>query len=153
MLVDLLELPFQRRDALVDLAAVDFQLSFAGAARADTAGLALEVLPEVLEPRERVFELRKLDLDLRLLCFRVTREDVEDQFGAIDAANVEALFEVLGLRGGEVVVENDEIDPELLASLFEIIDFAVTDVGGDVDPGPALDSPADDQSAGGQGKL
>ena len=54
------------RDAASCEAAVGLELRLAGAARADAAAEALEVLPHPAHPRQVVLELRELDLELSL---------------------------------------------------------------------------------------
>ena len=69
----------QERDAAAREAAVGLELRLAGAAGADAAAEALEVLPHPAHPRQVVFELRELDLELALGAHGVLGEDVEDE--------------------------------------------------------------------------
>src|SRR3984893_12761140 len=71
--LDIAEPLARASEALADAAAVDFELSFAGAADADTAargaaaaGLAREMGPLARQPRLQIAELRDLDLELAL---------------------------------------------------------------------------------------
>src|SRR5262249_7884609 len=55
----------QIANARADEPAVLFELGFAGTTRADTAADTTEVAPHLPQPRQRVFELRQLDLKAR----------------------------------------------------------------------------------------
>ena len=94
-------------------APVDFELGFAGTARADTAagaaaaaGLARKMGPLAGQARLQIAQLRDLDLELALEGARALGEDVEDQLAAIDHAQLELVFEIARLRGAQRVVEN-----------------------------------------------
>ena len=65
----------QQRDALLDLAPVDFELGFAGAARADAAAQARESAPTPIKFRLAVAQLRQFDLQLAFARARVQGED------------------------------------------------------------------------------
>ena len=91
--MNLLQLPFQLDDFLLRDAFVDFELLFARAAEPDAAPrLPLEVRPHPLQPRERVFELRQFDRKASLPRLRSTRENVENQLGAVDRFDFQPLF-------------------------------------------------------------
>ena len=77
------------RDA--DVAAIGFELGFAGAARADAAAQPRQPAPDADQPRQQIFELRELDLQLAFARARAPGEDVEDQLRAIDHLAVEPL--------------------------------------------------------------
>ena len=76
------------------------------------------------EPRQQVFELRKLDLPLALARASAPREDVEDQLRAIDDLPLELLLELPELRRRELVVEDDEVNVRFGACGGEARDFA-----------------------------
>ena len=93
------ELALQVADAVADEPAVAFELRFARAAQADAAALLpRQVGPHLLEPRQRVFELREFDLQPRLGRRRAGGEDVEDQLAAVEHLDARAPFEVARLR-------------------------------------------------------
>ena len=71
-------------DAVARAAAVDLQLGLAGPAAADAAGQARHHRALLVEPRERVLELRQLDLQLAVAAPRALCEDVEDELRAVD---------------------------------------------------------------------
>ena len=108
--VHLLEPLLQERDLLAHAAAVDFELGFAGASGAYAALLTRQVDPHSGEPREEVLELRQLDLEAGLARAGALGEDGEDQLAAVDHLALELGLQVLHLAGGEIVVEDDEID-------------------------------------------
>ncbi len=105
LLLDLLQPATQHRDAVPRHPPVGLELRLAGAARADTAAEALEVLPHAAHARQVVLELRKLDLELPFGARRVLREDVEDQLRPVDHARVERVLEEPLLGRLELVVD------------------------------------------------
>ena len=92
-----------------DQPAVFLELLLARPPDADASLVPRQVGPHPLEPRHRVFELRQLDLKVRLVGPRVGGEDIEDHLGAVDDLDVELLLEVAGLGGAQVVVEDDHV--------------------------------------------
>ena len=63
------------------------------------------MLPHPAHPREVVFELRELDLELSLGADGVLGEDVEDQLRAVDDSRLERVLERALLRRAELVVD------------------------------------------------
>src|SRR5205823_10216939 len=84
LLSELLQPASQDGDALPSHAPVALELRLAGAARADPAAEALEVLPHAAHAREVVLELCELDLQLPLGGGCMLGEDVEDQLRPVD---------------------------------------------------------------------
>ena len=123
--VDRLQLAAQVGEAPADDAAVGLDLGLTGASRPDATGLPLQVRPHAGQAREQVLVLGQLDLQARLLGARVTREDVEDELGAIDDLHVELLFEVAPLGGGDLVVHHHEVGSEGADHLLELLDLAL----------------------------
>jgi hypothetical protein len=56
------QLALEARDSFLYAAAVDFQLCFTRAACPDSAGLARQVMPHPSEARQKILQLRQLDL-------------------------------------------------------------------------------------------
>ena len=103
------------RDAAPREPAVGLELRLAGAARADAAAEALEVLPHAAHARQVVLELRELDLELALGAHGVLGEDVEDQLRPVDDARLERVLEVALLRGLELVVDDQRLSAPSVA--------------------------------------
>ena len=80
-------------------------------------------------------------------------EDVEDHLGPVDHLDAQELLQVPGLRGAEVVVEDDEVGLVRLDQLLELLDLARADVGGDVDLLPLLEHAADHDQTGRLGQA
>ena len=104
-----------------------FELRFARSARADAAGLPLEVRPHAGQARQRVLELRQLDLQPRFARARAAREDVEDQLRAVHHLDAERLLEIAHLRRREVVVEDGHVGLALLGQRLQLFDLALAD--------------------------
>jgi benzoyl-CoA 2,3-dioxygenase component A len=93
-----LEPPLEDGDLAPDGAPVRFQLRLARAPQPDAAPDAREMGPHAGEPREEVFELAQLDLELRLVTPGAGREDVENDLGAVHDPHPERLFQVGALH-------------------------------------------------------
>src|SRR5262249_20229080 len=141
------------RDAAACETAVGLELRLTGAARADTAAEALEVLPHAAHAGKVVLELRELDLQLSLGGGRVLREDVEDQLRAVDHACAERVLEETLLRGIELVVDEQALGPRLFEGLLHLVELALADVGALCGPAAVLDDGADRLDAGGPREL
>ena len=131
--LDLGQLRLELLDPVPDQPAVFLELLLARAPHADAALVPRQVGPHPLEPGHRVFELRQLDLEMRLVRLRVGGEDVEDHLGAVDHLDLELLLEVARLGRAQVVVEDDDVGLLGLDDRLELLDLARADVGGDVD--------------------
>jgi hypothetical protein len=115
---------------MADEPAIRFQLCFAGPAHANPATEFLEVSPQSRQSRQRILQLRKLHLHLRFGRARTRRENVENELGAIDDALVQHPFEILALRGGQLVIEHDQRRTTILDELAELLDLARTEIRG-----------------------
>ena len=93
---------------MADDAPVRFELGFAGSAEADPAANTRQVGPHARQPREEIFELRELDLQLGFVAARARRKDVENHFGAIHDSEAEAFLELHALHRRERFVEQHE---------------------------------------------
>ena len=151
--LDLLEPPPEQRDAPAREAAVGLELRLAGAARADAAAEALEVLPHPAHARQVVFELRELDLQLALGRDGVLRENVEDQLRPVDDARVESVLEVALLRRVELVVDDHALGARLAEAHLQLLELALADVGAAGRPRPSLNDGADRLDARSAGEL
>ena len=84
--------------------------------------------PHAREPRQQVFELRELHLQLRLMTARARREDVENDFGAIHDAHTQALLEFHALHRRETFVEQHQRRMRRGQLVFQRFDFALAEV-------------------------
>ncbi len=124
------ELDLDLGNAVVDEAAVDFDLRFAGAAdEAEAAALALEMGPAPHQAAALIREMRELDLETALARARAGAEDLEDQRRAVDDLAAPRLLEVALLRRRDRAVEHDEADIVRLHRLGDAQDGAFADVG------------------------
>ncbi len=135
-------------DPVAGQPAVGLELRLAGAARADAAAEALEVLPHAAHAGQVVVELRELDLELPLGGHRVLGEDVEDQLRPVDHARVEGVLEEALLRRVELVVDDQALGLELLEALLDLLELPLADVRALRGTGAVLHRPADGDHAG-----
>ena len=108
-LFDLSQLGSEIVNPLLDQPAVDFQLLFTGTAHADAHLQTRQVSPHPFQSRQRVFQLSQFDGQSRFVGLRVRRKDVENQLGAIEDLDVERFFQIAGLGGREIVVEDHDV--------------------------------------------
>ena len=117
-------------DALGDFAPVRFELRFTLAApHANAAGLTRQVTPVTREPRQQMFELRELHLQLALPRACALREDVEDERGAVENLALENLLQIARLRPAQIVVEDDRVHVQLFALFGKLHRLAAADEG------------------------
>ena len=92
-------------------------------------------------------------MHLRFGAARPDGEDVENEFGPIDDADADPVFEIFSLRRRELIVENQDGGFALLGEEFELFEFAGADVGGGVGAVDGLRQFTDDGGAGGIGEA
>ena len=138
--LDVLEADAQAGQAFAQTAAVNFELSFAGSASADTtatgaaaAGLPRQMGPLAGQSRLQIAELGDFDLQLAFEGARALGEDIENKLAAIDNAQLQFIFEIASLRGTEGVVENRERCAFASGQLADFDSFAPADEGARVD--------------------
>jgi hypothetical protein len=90
--------------------------------------------PEAAHPREVVFELGELDLELSLGAVGVVGEDVEDHRGAVDHRDAERRLEVALLTRHELVVAGDEVRVLAADLILELSQLAPAQVAIGVRP-------------------
>ena len=140
LLAHVFQLLFEEGDARSDLAAIDFQLRFAGAAQTharrarspcSAAGLPHQVRPTARQPRQPIFVLRQFDLQRAFARVRVLREDIEDQRRPIEHARLLAQFllQIALMTRREFVVEQGHLKVQLGLPRLEFFDFAFPDKG------------------------
>ena len=145
--------PLEVVDALADAAAVDFEPRLAGAARADAAAQARHRRALAGQPRQAVFHLRQLHLQLAFRGLRALREDVQNQRRSVDHAHAQRVFEVALLRAGQLVVDDGEVDLQRLAVERQLLGLAAADVGRRIRARALLQHAGDDHRAGGLGQT
>ena len=130
MLAHFLEVTLQAGNALLHAATVHLELGFAGAPRADAAGLARKVRPHAGQPREKILQLGQLDLQAPLAAAGAAGEDVEDELRAVENLARGDAFEVPPLRRGKLVVEDDGTRTVLGAQPGDLLGLPLADVVG-----------------------
>ena len=152
-LAELLDLLLEQVDLLARAAAVDLELGLAGAAPADAAGEARHHRVLLVQPRQRVLELRQLDLQLAVARLRVLREDVEDQHGAIDDLELGGVGDGARLRRREIVIEHQHGGVGLQRARHQLVELALADEEARIDLLPALRHHVEHAHAGGAAQL
>ncbi len=142
------------RDAILDAAAVGFQLGFTfTTAHADAAFLAGQVAPETGQAREEVLQLGQFHLELAFASAGAVRKNIENERGAVENFAFKDLLKITGLGGAEFVVENDGIDVLAAAKFGEFLGFAGADEGACDGGIEALHALVNDVGAGGRGEF
>ena len=138
LLAHVFQLLLEEGDARSDLAAIDFQLRFAGAAQAHArrarspcaaAGLPHQVRPAARQTRQAIFVLRQFDLQRAFARVRVLREDIQDQRRPIEHAHLLAQFllQIALMARRKFVVEQHHFKIQLGLPRLEFFDFALAD--------------------------
>ena len=151
---DLLQVPADLVDLLVDQAAVGLQLGLAGALGANSslaaaAALALQVGPHTGEPGQQVLVLRQLHLQPALLGLGPLGEDVQNQAAAVQYLDPQHLREHPLLGGGQVVVKDHHVRPGILAEELYLHRLPLTDEAAGVRRVPVLQHGAQSLAPGG----
>ena len=100
-----------------------------------------------------VAQLREFDLKFAVVADCVLGEDVEDQLGAIDHAQIEPLREVSRLGRTDALIENHEVDTALERVDHEFLELARADDIARIDAIALLGDRVDDLYAGGAREL
>ena len=140
LLAEILQSAVQQRDPAARDPAVALEL---GSERAHAAAETFEVLPHASHPRQVVFQLRELDLQLPLGASGVLGEDVQDQLGAIDDARLERVLEGPLLRGVELVIDEQHLGARLAVGTLQLLELPLAHVGTPLGARAMLDELAD----------
>src|SRR4051812_12463988 len=124
------QLTFEPRDSFLDAAAIYFELGFARSARADAAGLTRKVAPHSSEARQKILQLRELDLQTAFTASRSLSKNVEDELGAIEDLAREQVFKIATLSRRKFVVENHRSDVLVLKRFLDQFRLPFADVIG-----------------------
>ena len=88
--------------------------------------------PHPFQPRHGVFELRQLNGQSRLGRLGATGEYVENQFGPVEHLQSDRLFEIAGLAGRQIIVENYQIGVVGGGHPGEFLDFSASQISSGV---------------------
>ena len=86
------ELSLEPRNSFLHTPAINFQLRFPRATRADATRLAGQVMPHPGETRQKILQLGELDLQSTLTAPRALRKNVENQLSSIEDLSREQIF-------------------------------------------------------------
>ena len=126
--LDLVELGFKARDALLDQAPVGFDLGFARAPQeAEAAALTLEMGPGPHQAALLIGEMGELDLQRALAGARAGAEDLKDQSGAIEHLGVPGLLEIALLHRRERAIHHRQTGFDALYQAGNLGDLAGAD--------------------------
>ena len=114
--------------------AVSLQLGLAGASCTYTASETGHLYALAGEAGQHISQLSQLDLQLALLTARPEGEDIEDEHGAVDYANVGHALYVAYLHRRELEVEDDQVDILGGAVIAYLIQLARAHAGCGVEP-------------------
>ena len=105
------------------------------------------------EARQRVLELRELDLELAVPALGALGEDVEDELRAVDDLEVGELRDGARLRGRELAVEDEHVRVELDRADDDLLELALAHDELRVDVVAHLDDASADLDARGAREL
>ena len=135
-------------DAALNLAAIGFELGFAGTAGADAAAQLRHCLALAGEPRQHVLKLRQLDLQLAFAGARVAGKDVQNELRPVENPAGKLGLEVAQLGRRQVVVEEHQVGLGRGDDPGNLLDFARADQRGRIGMGTALQDLGNDYRAG-----
>jgi hypothetical protein len=111
------------------------------------------VTPLAGQSGQKVLVLGKLDLKLSLAGAGAAGKDVQDKSNTVDDFDLEGLFKVVLLEGGQLIVEDSDVVVGCFLQLEEVFQLALTEVMRFRCRPQALDDLTDDFSAGGFRQL
>ena len=85
-------------------------------------------MPHSGEARQKILQLRQLNLQSAFPAARALRENIQDQLCSIEDFAREQILQVPSLRGREFVIENHRGDLSILTRIFDLLRFAAADV-------------------------
>ena len=139
----------QLLDALLQQAAIGFQLRLTGAAQADgTAALALQVGPAADQARGHVAQLRQFHLQLAFVAARALGEDVQDQAGAVQHAALQEFLQIAFLAGREREVDQHQVGAGRVGGRLHFLQLAAADQRGGIGTVDARGQQRGDAGAG-----
>ena len=147
------DLPLDPGDAVGDPPAVDLELLFARAARADPGSLLGQAEPLAAQAGQAIAQLGQLDLELALVRPGPLGEDVEDELGPVDGLDLDLVLDVPLLGGVEGVVEDDQVGRGLPDLTGDLGDLPLADEPAGVETRPDLEDLPDDLGPGRRGQA
>ena len=125
----LLQFALQLGDALLDQAAVRFDLRLARTAHeSEAATLAFKMGPGSHQARTLVVEMGELDLERAFLGLGAAAEDFQDEPGAVEHLGVQLLLEIALLDRRQRAIHHHQLDVEALGQRGDLLDLAFADV-------------------------
>src|ERR1700688_109146 len=119
----LLHMPY----AAENFSTVSFELSFARASSPNAAAKLRHLNAAPSQPRQHVFELRQLNLQLPFTSPSVTRKDVENELRAVDHSRIEYALDIALLRRRQIVIEKNYICRHRSGRAGNFLQLALTD--------------------------
>ena len=113
-------------------------MGLAGAPGADSALLALQVLPHACQPGQQVFVLGQRHLEPPFAGAGPFGENVQNQGGAVHDGDAQLFGKRPLLGGGQGIVKDDNVRPQALDQLPDLLRFALADEGAGVGGGLVL---------------
>jgi len=86
--------------------------------------------PQSLQAGAEIKQLCQLDLQLGFIGFGMCREDIQNQFTAVNYDGACFFFDISPLRRREIIIKNDEFRIDVLHHLFEFVQFPFSQAGG-----------------------
>ena len=147
------EATLEQRDPIARAATIDLELGLAGTATADATGEPRHHRVLLDQPRQRVAQLRELDLELAVAARGVLREDIEDQHRAIEDLELGRLGDRPRLPGRQIGIEDHDLGAELHRAQQDLVELAAPDEEFRITLGPALDEHVEHLDARGAAQL
>ena len=113
-------------DTFVQFPTVKFQLGLARATRAYRKFLLPHIGTLPNQPCSEIFELRQLHLQLAFMALCALRKNIQNQHGSVDHTSIQLGRQVAHLRGGKVVIKNDQRNFHTLRKFGDFLDFSAT---------------------------
>ena len=138
---------FQIVDFSADMTAIGFEFGFTRTARADTAAQTAHGNALAGQTGQHIAKLRQFDLQLALARTCSPGENIENEHGAVNRADVGGVFDVAHLNGGEFAVKDDEADVVGAAEFSDFLQKSRTHAGCRIGRGTLLHHHARDLRA------
>ena len=122
-----------------DMPPVGLQLAFPRAPGADAAAQPGHSRALAREPRQQIFQLSKLHLQLALPGSGPGSKNIQNQHGPVDDPDLRLKFQIADLCGRQLAVEDNQIDLLALTDLFQLLQPSAADARGSVGLLPLLD--------------